>query len=166
LSLVIRFRNAYRKPLPDRADVNVIEARTERTIARANDISTKRLLRVTNVQPHTVYKIRVFPTKHRPVGRFVQVPGSGERETEVFCPIHPDRVAGTQFPEFGDLDPELQMVLEHNQLENHSQSGADLYESLGDLPKAGLLNIWTKMLHTPLPEGPLSDTCFKFFGIG
>ncbi|MGH9336997.1 MAG: hypothetical protein ACRD21_24915, partial [Vicinamibacteria bacterium] len=153
MSLRIRFKDVHGGPLQDRADVEVIDVRTDRTIERITNVGTTRPTRANAVAAGELYKVRVFPTKHRPVGYFVRMPGSGEREIDVVFPVHPDRVHSTQFPSFDELDGDLQALLGRNHIEDHPQMGPGLYDSLGDLPKAGLLNVWTKMKHTPLAEG-------------
>jgi hypothetical protein len=150
MSLLIRHRDVYGQPLDDRADVQVIDTRTERTVDRMDNKSTTVPTRATHVEPNVVYKVRVFPSKHRPVGRFVRVPASGESIVEIHYPILPIRVTGVRFPPYEELDVALRAVLEKGNVEDHPEAGRALYEGIGDLERAGLLNIWAKMLRTPL----------------
>jgi hypothetical protein len=78
----------------------------------------------------------------------------------VFCPIHPLRALTTTFPAYAALDASLVRVLEASTLERETSDGAAtatgngatpgerLYNSLAPTPKAGLLNLFTKMRNT------------------
>lgn len=153
MSLRIRFRNVYGDTPEDRADVQVIDARTDRVVDRRIDHSTRNGATFSSVQPGVLYKIRVFPGKHRPVAHFLRIDGSGKAALDLVLPIHPDRVTGVTFPDFDTLDDGLKTALGRNGGGSHEDEARSLYDRLGDLEKAGLLNVWTKMGHTALAEG-------------
>jgi hypothetical protein len=157
MSLLIRHRDVYGVALDDRADIEIIDTRTERLVDRVDGRSTAVTTRATHVEANVVYKVRVFPSKHRPVGRFVRIPASGDATIQIHYPIQPFRVTGVRFPPYEELDAALRAVLEKGNVEDHPETGRALYESIGDLERAGLLNIWTKMRRTPLSQGQVSD---------
>jgi hypothetical protein len=153
MSLRIRFRNVYGEAPEDRADVQVIDARTDLVVGRRIDHSTRRGATFSSVEAGVLYKIRVLSGKHRPVAHFLRVGGSGKAQLDVVLPIHPDRVAGASFPDFSALDERLKIALGRNGVGIDEDKARSLYNGLGDFEKAGLLNVWTKMTHTPMTEG-------------
>ncbi len=153
MSLTIRFRDVYDTPLEDRADLNIWDDVTGSTVLQIKDISTTRTLKVDALSGRR-YKIRVFPQHYRAVARAILMPLSGKREISMVCPIHPDRVRDAQFPEFPQLDKRLQDVLNDSRVEGFdNRSGRSLYERIGDIPRAGLLNLFAKMAETQMPDG-------------
>ncbi len=164
MSLVIRLRDAKREQFSDRADLIIERTDTGRTWTRY-DFSTFRPISA-DLEPGKVYKIKIFPMKHRPVSRFLMLPMSGNADVTLFCPWHPDRVRTVTFPSFDALDPGLKALLGRDNVEDHPQSGGALYDSMGDLQKAGLLNVWTKMVHSVLGEGkPVADYVDKLYRV-
>jgi hypothetical protein len=153
VSLKIRFRNVYGEPPDDHADVHVFDIRTDNLVGRKNVHPTTKALAFTAVEPGVAYKVRIYPLKHRPVSHVVRVDKSGKGALDAVLPIHPDHVMETAFPDYDELDAELRLVLERGGIEDHSQKGRALYDDFGPLVKAGLLNVWTKMGRTLLPEG-------------
>jgi len=166
MSLRIRFHNVYGEAPDDRVDVQVIDVRTDRLVDRKINHSTRTAATLSSVQPGVLYKVRIFPGKHRPVAHPVRVSGSGKAVLDVALAIHPDRVVSLSFPPFDKLDEKLKAVLEHGGVEDHPPKGQALYDSFDDLQKAGLLNVWTKMSHTPLTEkNPASDYVGNFYRV-
>lgn len=153
MSLKLRFRNVYGVPPEDRADLQIIDVRTDRLVERKVNHSTAKAATLSLVQPGVAYKVKIFPMKHRPVSQVVRIDGSGNAALDATLAIHPDHVLSATFPDFDDLDADLKTALGRNGVEDHVQNGRALYEELGPLQKAGLLNVWTKMVHTPLAEG-------------
>ncbi|HJS75604.1 MAG TPA: hypothetical protein VJ921_15025 [Vicinamibacteria bacterium] len=163
MSLRIRFRNVYGEAPDDHADVHVIDVRTESLAGRRTNHRTPSTLAFTAVDPGVAYKVKIYPLKHRPVSHVVRVDKSGKGALDAVLPIHPDHVMGTTFPDYDQLDAELKIVLERGGIEDHSQKGKALYDGLGPLMKAGLLNVWTKMGHTLLPEGLAASNYVESF---
>ncbi len=164
MSLRIRFRNVYGEAPDDHADVHVIDVRTESLAGRKTNHPTQKALAFTAVDPGVAYKVKIYPLKHRPVSHVVRVDASGKGALDAVLPIHPDHVMSTRFPDFDKLDAELKAALGKNGVEDHQQNGKALYDDLGPLQKAGLLNVWTKMAHTLLPQGlPASHYVENFY---
>jgi hypothetical protein len=150
MSLRIRFRNVYGEPPQDRADLQILDVRTDSLVDQKINHPTAKAASCASVQAGALYKVKIFPLKHRPVSRLVRVGGSGKAALDVVLAIHPDRVGSVTFPDFDGLDDDLKTVLGRNGVEEKPQNGRDLYEGLAPLQKAGLLNVWTKMASTPL----------------
>jgi hypothetical protein len=88
------------------------------------------------------------------------VPNGGKATVELPCPVDPKRVT-PEFPPYAALDIALQVVLERSTLEGAAGGapigaptpGQQLYESLDNHQKAGLLNLFTKMSNVPVDGG-------------
>lgn len=159
-AITVRAFDADRKPLTGRMDVRVVDAHAE-VVVDKRDVKAGVALTVDGLTAGGRYEVRVFPSRHRPVGQLV-VPGhGGGRNVHVFCPVDPD-LASPRFPAWSALAPALQAVLERSRLEDDplapaagaaALSGEALYDSLLPAQKAGLLNLFCKMSATPLGLG-------------
>jgi hypothetical protein len=155
--LVIRVRDVYRKPLGDRVDVTVTAHRTGRLVGQAADKPGTATIRVPDLVPTEVYVVRVFPSRHRAVGHFIQMSGKPKRDVEIICPADSKRVLSIVPPPFSALTARARAILEASALEHPptNTSGQSLYDSaeLSFAQKAGLLNLLAKTQNTPLPDG-------------
>jgi hypothetical protein len=152
----IRAYDANRKRLNDRIDVLLRDLTSGQVVATVREQKGTSIVKVDGLTPGRVYSVQVFPLRHRPVGA-VQQASSEPRPTNVslFCPVHPDRVVDVAFPRYESLFGELTDVLEKSLLEadelqatDGGAKGQSLYDALGPIPKAGLLNLFTKMTNT------------------
>jgi hypothetical protein len=157
-TLKIRLFDAARLPLNDIVDVNVVEASSQTLRAQRRNVAGKTPLTVSGLQPATLYRVDVFPLRHRPVGSLCF---TGATPLDLFTPLHPDRVTDVKFPPFAKLDKALRDVLDQSLLESDNLPGSptpvpvpgkgdELYEGLGRDARAGLLNLFTKLTNTPL----------------
>lgn len=89
------------------------------------------------VSAASVFILRVFPVRYRPVVKLVRAMEASK--VEPVCPVDPERVIGFEFPE--DL-PEVPGLT---------------WNALGDLQRAGFLNIYRKAQATPTEEGAVAD---------
>lgn len=164
-TLNIRILNAGRTPLDDTVDVDVTLMRTNEQKARVRNHSGRKKLTVKDLAGGETYLLKVFPMRHRPVGRFVMAPpGAKPLTVDVVCPVHPQRVADVEFPDYNALDNALRGVLERSTLERDAalpplppgdaarSPGRMLYESLTRIECAGLMNLFSKMSHTPVGD--------------
>jgi hypothetical protein len=155
--LLVRLRDAARRPLDDVADVLVSTPASGTVLRRARDVKGTTTVKVGGLAPLEPYLVRVFPVRHRPVSRFVRIPASGTEAVELFCPVDPERVESVKFPAYQTLRPQARAILEASRLEDAPADlkGRSLYESarLDPLPRAGLLNLLTKMARTAMPDG-------------
>jgi hypothetical protein len=168
-SFLIRVRNAYRVPLPDRVDIDVVRNSTGARVALIRDVSGKATQRVTDLNPGEAYIVRVFPLRHRPVGQFAMAPQSGDADVTIVCPIHPERVLEARFPAFHMLVPQLAAVLDRSRVEGTGDAqGALLWDRFDLLQRAGLMNLHAKMHATLLPGGASTwsfvDTLYRVRG--
>jgi hypothetical protein len=161
-ALILKIQNAEREPLDDTIDVDVTDPQTGIVTNRINDVSGKKQLRITKLNPGRTYKVRVFPKRYRPIAQFVNTAQTdGDvAEVTVFCPVLPERVLEPpDFPDYKDLPAALKSVLETSAIEGDTTglSGRALFESLGSRQRAGLLNLFCKMSGTPIDSGTAWD---------
>ncbi len=157
-SIKLRLFDADRVPLDDIVDVDVVEASSLTLRAKRRNVSGKSPLSFGNLQSATVYRVEVFPMRHRPVGSLCV---TSVKPLDLFTPLHPDRVTDVRFPTFAKLDKPLRDVLDQSLLEPLNApgnptpvpppgTGRELYDALEREPKAGLLNLFIKLSNTPL----------------
>jgi hypothetical protein len=158
--------NASRKPLPDEYDITVTAVNTGTTAFSKKGLAGTKVLAIKDLPPNTVYQVRVFPFRHRPVGQFVGVGGGASASATMATPLHPDRVQEVTFPTFSKLPAALRKVLDNSVLETSGGpagpsgavgNGTAVFNGLNTLEKAGLLNLFTKMSHTTVGTTPTWD---------
>jgi hypothetical protein len=101
------------------------------------------------------YELFVATQKHNTVFQFVKFPQDRETTLTLTLPARPSQVTGINAPVYNALADNLKGVLQNSDIESFpGVHGADLYQSLDDVRKAGLLNIYAKMQHTTfkMPE--------------
>jgi hypothetical protein len=101
-----------------------------------------------------VYLVQVDPPSYLAAGAFAMVkPGGGDLTLKF--PVDPNKVKSVVFPSFNKLSSDGRRVLNDttNLLGFVGLSGAQLYDVLDDIRKAGLLNILTKSSWTVLTNG-------------
>ncbi len=148
--LMLTLQDASRQPLADRFELHIKGARDLATYLRQADLDGTQIhpINLPQTQP---FIIQVYPRYHRPVGGPTPIMNA-DAEMTLNTPIHPD-FATPAFPAWSKLPATLKTVLEASRLEGEAAShkGKTLYEALGDEDKAGLLNVFTKMMNTGLP---------------
>ncbi len=156
--LHVRVFDADRRALPGVVDVRVVDARNE-PVAEVQGARAGAVIKVPDLPAGVRYHVQVFPARHRPVGQLV-VPSEGPPvNVHLFCPVDPARAKAT-FPGYEDLPEALTAVLDRSTLEIEvtprgpalpvSVAGPTTWNSLTDLQKAGLLNLYCKMCATPV----------------
>lgn len=162
-ALRLQFMNANREPLDDVLDLQIFEVQTSKPVLIKKNVKGKNPMVVRGLAPNRAHIVRAFPMRHRPVGLSVRTPAGEEPQTlDLFCPIHPDRVADVIYPRFKSLPKSLRDVLDASTLELDpddvpaaGDAGASPGETLYDTQltptrRAGLLNVFSKMIATPL----------------
>lgn len=144
-ALIVRVCNALQQPLRDRIDVKVVAARTDATVRAVSGVPGDREIRIEGLIPGQPYIIKVFPTRHRPVGQFAIPRESGDSVVQMYAPLDPERVEAVRFPDYEAIADELRAVLERSTVEGVSGTGPDLYRSLADTQRAALFNLFAKM---------------------
>jgi hypothetical protein len=153
--LRLDFLNVYGSRLNDRVDV-FLKHTTLHDPREARDHSALKGLvfpDLTSTHGGT-YSVLVYPMRHRPVSRFVQIK-EGQTTTEKFIlPADPRKVSRIDGPLYDEFQADLQQVLQNSEVEGFAGlRGPDLYQALDDVRKAGLLNITAKMKATTFPNG-------------
>jgi hypothetical protein len=109
--------------------------------------------------PGGVYRIELTATNYRMLQFFLRLEeGETARRDPLKFPVNPALVTGIDAPAFSALDDGLQRLL--NSSAFHNEAGSNLYDSLPDLLKACLLNIFVKASATTLDDG--SNTFHHF----
>jgi hypothetical protein len=156
-ALSLRLLDVHRRPLDDRVDLVVTAHQTGRVVGQVRDAKASALIRIPGLTAHETYVVRAFPSRHRAVGRFVRGSPGRRTDAEIVCPVDSAHVRGIAPPEYASLPERARAILEATRLEHAPRDvgGRELYDSreLGDVPKAGLLNLLAKMGQTPLPDG-------------
>ena len=102
--------------------------------------------------PEGLAQVFITPTKYRPKSIFVNVQADGSSQiNEVFF-IDPDKAA-PKFPSFTDIQNHPRWSALATLLENSKVTSAKAWNAMEDLPKAGLLNLYSKMAATILDAG-------------
>lgn len=105
--------------------------------------------------PQGRYRIDIDPPSYQYVSQFLNMKASGVTQLAITFPIDPSKVTKVNFPAYAKLPEDLQKLLENSDkvLSFEGKKGKSLYDALGDISKAGLLNIAAKTRHTPLTGG-------------
>jgi hypothetical protein len=100
------------------------------------------------------YLVQVFPTLYRPVSLFLRIREDEQLEHVFDMVPDPDRVTDVKFPPYAELGDDLKRVLEISTVEgNESNQGEALFQALGNVRRAGLLNLYAKMKATRFENG-------------
>ena len=105
--------------------------------------------------PEGLYRIEVDPPSYQYISQFISMKASGTTSLSLTFPIDPLKVKSVDFPPYAKLTTGLRTLLENSDkvLSFDGRKGKELYESLDDIRKAGLLNIAVKTASTPLSNG-------------
>jgi hypothetical protein len=153
-AIIVRVLSASRRPLDDRLDIEVSSTRSDATVARVKDVSGTSPVRITGLAETDLYRIQVFPRRHRPVTQVAFAgPDDSPSTVELHSPIHPSGVRSVRFPAYADLPRPLTRVLEQSTVDGIPGSGDALYAALTDVQKAGLLNLFSKMTGSTFSDG-------------
>lgn len=149
-NLMFDFFDVYGERLDDKVDV-FLKHQDLPGSRQAIGHNAKNALRVEDLisTPGGSYQLQVFPTRYRPVGRLFRVQEGKTARHAITLPVDIDRVTRLDFPAYNSLGEDLKHVLEASFVEGSEEvKGAELYGSLDDFRKAGLLNIYAKMKRT------------------
>lgn len=145
-ALLVRVGDASRRPLDDLIDIHVVDTRTDRTVGTVQDAPGDTPVKFTGLGQTHPFLVKVFPMRHRPVAQFAFAgPDEDPRVVQLHSPLHPERVRAARFPPYAEVHAELRRVLEGSTVEGVDGRGSALYEALGDIQKAGLFNLFSKM---------------------
>ena len=105
--------------------------------------------------PQGNYQLAVDPPSYNPVNHFVNIKTSGITEKIVALPVDLTKIVSVTFPAFAKGSKELKSLLNTsaNVFGFENKTGAELYDALDDVRRAGTLNIATKTLATTFSNG-------------
>jgi hypothetical protein len=105
--------------------------------------------------PEGRYFVAVDPPSYLRVGSIITINPSGDTELRLRFPLDIDKIRNISFPEFRNLNPGLQQLLERstNVLGHTGLSGGALYDGLDEVRRAGLLNIAIKAANVGFDAG-------------
>ena len=150
--LRLRLRDVYGEPIQEKVDIRMRhQVLSDRRIVKSAPGSKTIVIPDLHAAPRGSYSIQIDPPSYMPVGRFVNIRSSGFTDLEIRFPIDQNKIDHVDFPAFAGLEPDLRSLLEGSSVfQFEGRSGKDLYNSLDDIRKAGLMNIVAKARVTPL----------------
>ena len=153
--LQLELRDVYGKFLGERVDI-ILRHQVLSEVRKASPNVTGKV-EITGLRgaPQGLYKMEIDPPSYQYVSEFVNMKASGITSRSITFPIDPGKVIGVNFQAYTKLSKDLQDLLERSDkvLSFEGKKGKELFDSLDDIRKAGLLNIATKTNFTPLTNG-------------
>jgi hypothetical protein len=154
-NLVLDFLDVSGNRPKDQVDVLIKQVAVSQTIQKRGHDTAKRL-KFTDIDTSQGgnFSLQVIPFRRRPVTKFIRILEGRTVQQSVVLPIDPDRVTSIEFPPFEFLGENIKTVLKASVVEGYEgRQGSELYDALDDVRKAGMLNIYAKMLATGFPSG-------------
>jgi len=154
-NVILDFLDVYGDRPDDRVDVMLKHQVLSQSVHVPDQPTTKRL-RVTELDSTQggIFNLQVFPLRRRPVGRFIRILEDKTVQQSIVLPVDASRVRGIEPPGYESLGADLKGVLEVSSVEgDEDKHGAELYDALDDVQKAGMLNIYSKMKATKFAGG-------------
>jgi len=150
--LQLALLNVYGKFLGERVDV-ILRHQVLSEVKKASLNATGKV-EITGLHgaPQGLYRIEVDPPSYQYVSQFINMKASGITPLSLTFPIDPGKVTKVNFQAFARLADDLRTLLENSDkvFSFEGKKGKELYDSLDDIRKAGLLNIAVKAGATPL----------------
>lgn len=155
VKLELELRNVSGKFLGEKVDV-ILRHQVLSEVKKASFNATgSRFIKGLRGTPQGLYRIEVDPPSYQYVSQFINMKASGTTSLSLVFPIDPGKVKKVNFDPYQRLAADLQTLLENSDevLSFTGKKGKELYESLDDIRRAGLLNIAAKTANTPLSNG-------------
>lgn len=153
--LQLELRDVYGKFLGEKVDI-ILRHQVLSEVKKASPNVTSKV-EITGLRgaPQGLYKIEIDPPSYQYVSQFINMKASGITPLSLTFPIDPGKVKKVNFPAFAKLAKDLRTLLDNSDkvLSFEGKSGQDLYDSLDDIRRAGLLNIAVKTANTLLSNG-------------
>jgi hypothetical protein len=155
VKLRLELTDVYGKPLREQLDIILRNLDLNQTTRHRAQGAARIEIPDLRGMPQGRYRIDIDPPSYQYFGGFVNLKASGITTFSQVFMIDPGKVVSVNFPRFARLAPDLQRLLENTAaLESFAgRSGAELYDSLDDIRRAGLLNIAAKAAATVFPNG-------------
>lgn len=155
VKLALELKDVYGKFLGEKVDV-IFRHQVLSEVKKASiNATAKRTIGGLRGAPQGLYRIEVDPPSYQYLSQFINMKPSGTTELSLTLPIDPGKVKRVNFQAYAKLPDGLRMLLDNSDkvLSFEGKKGPELYESLDDIRKAGLLNIAAKTGSTPLSNG-------------
>lgn len=147
--------DVYGKPLNEEVDVLLRHQVLSDFIRKR--VSASKRIEITGLRgaPQGNYRLEIDPPSYQYVTRFINLKASGVTPLKLVFPVDPDKITKVKFPAYNLLPDDLRRLLEDsaNVLSFTGKGGQELYESMDDIRRAGLLNIAAKSEATRLING-------------
>ena len=153
--LQLELKDVYGKFLGEKVDIILRHQVLSEIRKESPNVTSKVEIPGLHGAPQGRYKIDIDPPSYQDVSQFINMKASGITSRSITFPIDPAKVAGVNFPAHAKLTDGLRGVLENSDqvLSFEGKKGKELYDSLDDIRRAGLLNIAIKTQATPLTNG-------------
>jgi len=156
VKLGLELADVYGKPLKEKVDV-ILRHQVLSEVVKASVNATTTKIQITGLRgaPQGLYRIDIDPPSYQYVSQFVNMKASGITPLSFTLPIDPGKVKAVNFPTYTKLLADVRTLLENSNkvFSFEEKKGKDLYDSLDDIRKAGLLNIAAKTSFTSLSNG-------------
>ena len=153
--LQLELRDVYGKFLGEKVDIMLRHQVLSEVKKASVNVTAKVKISGLRGAPQGLYKMEIDPPSYQDVSEFVNMKASGVTSRSITFPIDPGKVKSVNFQAYTKLSRDLKDLLERSDkvLSFEGKKGNELYDSLDDIRKAGLLNIGTKTNATPLTNG-------------
>ena len=155
VKLQLELKNVYGKFLGEKVDV-IFRHQVLSEVKKAS-VNATGPRAITGLQgaPQGRYRMEVDPPSYQYLSQFINMRASGTTSLSLTLPIDPGKVKRVEFQPYARLAGDLKLLLENSDkvLSFDGKKGQELYDSLDDIRKAGLLNIAVKTANTPLSNG-------------
>jgi hypothetical protein len=157
-SLKLTFVDTHGNPLNDTVNVTLQHTQLMSAGAQVRDFDATKPLQVNGLDSTQggVYRMQVEPSKYHVISQFERINEGKTTEETLMFPVDPDKVKQVDFLMYGALPQDLQTLLENSNIDEDpfkGLKGASLYQAMGDIPKAGMFNLYCKMQHTTFDNG-------------
>lgn len=155
VKLALELRNVSGKFLGEKVDILLRHQVLSEVKKASVNVTGKVEITGLHGAPQGLYRLEIDPPSYQYISQFVNMKASGTTSASFVFPIDPGKVKRVIFQAYSKLASELQTVLENSDqvLSFPGKKGKELYDSLDDIRKAGLLNITVKSANTPLTNG-------------
>ena len=121
-------------------------------VIRSVSASKKLLIEDLYCSPQGLYRIEVDPPSYLAVSHFVNIKASDMTDLQITFPIDFKKVRHARFPSYEELPEDARKLCENSDqvVGFIGKKGRELYDTLDETRKAGLLNIIAKARTTPL----------------
>ncbi len=170
-TLSLTLTDAAGQDLNDRVLIDLFSTTSSEHLQASEKVRRDLVVTGITAQLVTLYRVLVTPANHRMLEFFLRFTDGEETHYSVPVPVDPSKVVSISGPDFKQLTPAAQNILNGAQCPSFARvdgsfvTGSELYTQLDNRPlfKACFLNIVAKSAATPLPGG---STCLdRYLGL-